>query len=170
MELLYLKIFLVRILDVSLGTVRMILLVRGKRTISSIVGFIEISIWFAVVREALNTSTSNLWIIFAYAGGFAAGTYIGSYLSEKFIKGSLGVQIITKKNNKMLSHLRDSGYAVSVVDIKGFDEKTDKYMLFIEVNKRHFNHLQNLVKSIDKKAFIVVTETKYVQNGYFKQI
>ena len=105
MALLYIKIFLVRILDVSLGTVRMILLVKGKRLISSIVGFIEISIWFSVVREALNTSTSNIWIIFAYAGGFAAGTYIGGFISDKFIK-VLGVQIITNKNNKMLVKLR----------------------------------------------------------------
>ena len=40
-------------------------------------------------------------------------------------------------------------------------------MLFIEIDKKHLNHLQNLVKSIDKKAFIVVTETKYVQNSLF---
>ncbi len=170
MALLYIKIFLVRILDVSLGTVRMILLVKGKRLISSIVGFIEISIWFSVVREALNTSTSNIWIIFAYAGGFAAGTYIGGFISDKFIKGTFGVQIITNKNNKMLVKLRENGYAVSAVDVSGIDEKSAKYMLFIEIDKKHLNHLQNLVKSIDKKAFIVVTETKYVQNGYFKQI
>lgn len=167
--MLYLKIFLVRILDVSLGTIRMILSVKGKRTVSSIVGFIEVAIWFAIVKEALNTTGSNLWIIFAYAGGFGSGTYIGGLLSEKFIKGSFGVQIISNRNTKLVSALRESGYAVSVMDVKGKDEASEKHMLFVEVDRKYLAHLQNLVKSIDKKAFIVVTETKYVQNGYFKR-
>ncbi|MDD2181078.1 MAG: DUF5698 domain-containing protein [Bacilli bacterium] len=166
---LVLKIFLIRILDVSMGTVRMILTVKGKKIIASIVGFIEISIWFAIVREALNTSTSNIWIIFAYAGGFAVGTLVGAMLSERFIKGSLNVQVITKRNKKIINTLRDYGYAVSVIDVQGKDDKQPKSMLILEVNKKDFNHLQDLIRKLDNKAFIVVNETKYVQNGYFRQ-
>jgi len=166
---LALKIFLVRILDVSMGTVRMILLVKGRRIIASIVGFIEISIWFAVVREALNTSVSNIWIVFAYAGGFAIGTLIGSFLSKQFIKGSLNIQIITSKNKKLVNSLRENGYAVSVLDIRGKDDSQPKYMLIMEVDKKDYSHLQELIKKLDSKAFVVVNETKYVQNGYFRE-
>ncbi|MFA5604216.1 MAG: DUF5698 domain-containing protein [Bacilli bacterium] len=168
LALLAAKIFFVRILDVSMGTVRMILLVKGRKVIASLVGFVEIAIWFAVVKEAINTDVTSIWIIIAYSGGFAIGTLIGSILSEKFIKGSLNVQIITTKNDKVADALRENGYAVSVLDIKGKDDTKPKYMLIMEVDKNHFNHLRTLIKDLDSKAFIVVNETKFVQNGYFR--
>ena len=99
------KIFLVRILDVSLGTFRTILIVKGKKAIASIVGFIEVAIWFAIVREALNVSDASIWIIIAYAGGFATGTFIGSFLSEKFIEGNFGVQVITNVHDLIKSYV-----------------------------------------------------------------
>ncbi|NLL44177.1 MAG: DUF2179 domain-containing protein [Mollicutes bacterium] len=162
-----LKIFFVRILDVSLGTFRTILVVKGKKLIASIIGFIEVAIWFMIVREALNTADNNFWIVIAYAGGFASGTYIGSFISEHFIEGNFGVQVITNKED-LVKFLRDNGYGVSVIDIKGHDIEQEKYMLFIEINKKKFDHLKTMIKKYDPKAFIVVNETKYVQNGYFR--
>lgn len=169
MLILCLKVFFVRILDVSLGTVRTILLVKGKKMVASVVGFIEISIWFAVVKEALTTTESNIWIIIAYAGGFSVGTLVGSYISEKFIKGNINLQIITEKSKKLISVLREHGYAVSVIDIKGKDEETARNMLFMDIDKKDFNHVKNLIRSVDSKAFVVGNETKLVENGYFKK-
>lgn len=167
--ILCLKIFLVRIIDVSLGTVRTIFSVRGQNLVASIIGFIEITVWFLVVKEALNTDSNSLWIVFSYASGFSVGTYIGGLLSQHFIEGNLGVQIITNdKESTLISTLRKEGYGVSVIDVKG-QNSSGKYMLFIEITNKTFNHLQKLVKSIDPKAFIVVNETKYVQNGYIKK-
>ncbi len=169
MLLLCIKIFFVRIIDVSLGTVRTIFSVKGQNFIASLIGFVEITVWFLIVREALNTDSNGFWVTMAYAGGFAAGTYIGGILSNKFINGNLGVQIITEdKNNKMITELRKEGYAVSVIDVKGQNDK-GKYMLFIEISNKNFEHLKEIVKNIDEKAFIVVNETKFVQNGYLKK-
>jgi len=171
MELLLLciKVFFVRILDVSLGTTRTIVMVKGKSTLASVIGFFEVLIWFLVVKEALNTDINSIWIAISYAGGFATGTFIGGFLSNKFIKGNFGVQVILSKNdNKVVNTRRKEGYAVSVIDVKGQDETNEKYMLFIEIDKRRFEHLKNLIKELDSKAFIVVNETRMVQNGYFK--
>ena len=166
---LCIKIFLVRIIDVSLGTVRTIFSVKGQNLMASFIGFIEITVWFLVVKEALNTDSNGIWITVAYAGGFSAGTYIGGILSNKFINGNLGVQIITAdKDNRMITELRKEGYAVSVIDVKGQNEH-GKYMLFIEITNKNFEHLKQVVKKIDEKAFIVVNETKFVQNGYLKK-
>ncbi len=167
--LLCLKIFFVRIIDVSLGTVRTLITVKGRTLLASMVGFIEVFVWFVIVKEALNTTETSLWIAIAYSLGFATGTYIGGYLSDRFIKGNFGVQVVTSNNNhKLIDILRKEGYAVSVIDVKGQDKANEKYMLFIEIKKNNFEHLKNLIHSIDKKAFIVVNETKYVQNGYIK--
>lgn len=169
MLILCITIFIVRIIDVSLGTFRMILVIKGKKLVSSIVGFIEIAIWFAIVREALNTDIESWWVVMAYAGGFAAGTYIGAIISERFIKGTLGLQVITEKKEKLLSLMKEHGYGVSFINVRGHNEEINKHMFFIEIEKHRLNHLQNLIKSIDEKAFIVVNETKSVQNGYFYQ-
>lgn len=167
MLFLCLQIFFARILDVSLGTVRTILTVKEKKLIAAIIGFIEVSIWFIVVQEAISVSETNLLIIFSYAGGFATGTYIGSVISTKFIKGSLSVQIITSSKNEQLVHrLRKEGYAVSVIDARGKDGS--KYLLLVEIDKKNLAKLQELVHKFDNKPFIIVDDTKYVQNGFIK--
>lgn len=170
MTLLFLcvKVFFARILDVSLGTVRTIITVKGNRLTASLVGFIEVLIWFVIVKEVLNTPENSLWLGISYALGFATGTYLGAFISEKYIAGNFGVQVITSNNSmKLINKLREEGYGVSVIDVKGKSEG-DKHLLFIEINKNVFNHLQSIVKEVDPKAFMVVNETKFVQNGYIK--
>lgn len=169
MELLFLciKVFFVRIMDVSLGTTRTIFLVKGKTLIAALIGFIEVFIWFVIVKEALNTNDTSIFIAISYAGGFATGTVVGGMLSNRFIKGTLTVQVITKRNLDMIKKIREAGYAVSEIDIKGQDED-DKCMLFIEIDKKMNTNLQNLIRDLDPSAFIVVNETKYVQNGFIK--
>lgn len=168
--LLCIKIFSVRILDVSLGTIRTLVTIKGKKLEASMIGFLEVLVWFLIVKEALNTEDSSIWIAIFYSLGFAAGTYIGAYLSNKYIKGNYGVQVITSsKNDQLVKNIRKEGYAVSVLDVKGHDEKNIKYMLFIEIDKNKFNHLKKIIKNYDDRAFIVVNETKYVQNGYFNK-
>lgn len=167
--ILCIKIFFVRIIDVSLGTLRTIITVKGRNLLASMVGFIEVFVWFVIAREALNTDIDSIWIAISYSLGFATGTYIGGFLSDRFISGNLGVQVVTSsKDSRLLQKIREEGYGMSVVDIKGRDDKQEKYMLFIEIDKKKMSHLKSMIKNIDEKAFIVVNETKYVQNGYFK--
>ena len=163
---LCLKIFCARILDVSLGTLRTIITVKGKNLYAAMIGFVEICIWFTIVREALNTDEQSLFIMLSYAGGYATGTYIGGIISKKVIKGTLSVQVITN-NFDLVSIIRNAGYAVSVMDIHGQDE-SNKYMLYIEINNKSYNNLRKIIQKNDNKAFIVVNETKYVQNGFIK--
>lgn len=166
--ILCLKIFLVRIIDVSLGTVRTVLTVKGKTLLATLTSFFEVFIWFLIVREALNTDETSIFVAISYAGGFATGTYLGMFISNKFIKGNLSLQIIISKDDQIVNKIRKEGYAVSIIDVKGKEHDKDKYMLFIEIDKKRLNHLNDLVKSLDENAFVVVNETKYVQNGFIK--
>lgn len=165
--LLCIKIFFVRILDVSLGTVRTIVTIKGRNKLAALIGFIEVFVWFVVVKEALNTDETSIFIAIFYASGFAAGTYIGSILSDKFVSGNLLVQVIINKNDKLVDEIRNLGYGVSVMDVKG--KKSSKYMLFIEIDKKSLSHLKRNIKELDSSAFIVVGETKFVHNGYFEK-
>ena len=164
--LMCIKIFFARLVDVSLGTIRTIYTIKGKNFIASFIGLIEVTVWFLVLKEALNTSNSSWWVVISYALGFSIGTYLGGEISKYFSKSKLGVQVVTSKMNKeMINTIRNKGYAVSVLNVEG--NNGNKYMLFIEIDGSKLNKLQKLIKELDSRAFIVVNETKYVQNGYF---
>lgn len=165
---LCITIFIARIVDVSLATFVTLLTVKGKKLAATILGFIDAIIWFLVVREALTTDLKSLWIAFSYAGGYALGTYIGGTLSNILIKGKISVQVVLNDTtDKKINKIRDKGFAVSQIECTGKDN-VKKLMLFIEVDKKHLNDLKNLINDVDKNAFMVVNETKYVQNGFFK--
>jgi uncharacterized protein YebE (UPF0316 family) len=167
--LLCIKIFAVRIIDVSLGTVRTVFTVRGKKVIASSIGFIEVLIWFLIVREALSFETSSIVVAISYSLGFATGTYIGGMLAQKLITGNITVQVFPTTNNKsIVNEIRSRGYGVTVLNYKGMDEKEDKFMLYININKRKEKELRKLIDELDDNAFVVVNETTYVENGYFK--
>ena len=171
MDILFLciKIFIVRIIDVTLGTLRTIITVKDKVFLASLIGFFEVLVWFFIAREALDTGSSVLVGIF-YALGFATGTYIGGKISRRVIKGNFSVQVITNKASEIwLKDLRDNGFAVSVMDIRQKDNEDDKFMFFMEINSNDFDKLHSIIKKHDKRAFIVVNESKTVVNGYFSQ-
>jgi len=167
---LCITIFFVRILDVALGTFRMVVTVRGKMLLATIIGFIEVTIWFLIVKDALSNGSNSWWIVFSYAGGFAIGTYVGGILSKKLIKSSLSVQvIIEREHSNLVNILRNNGFAVSVIDAKGYDY-SDKLLLFSEIESPCLRDFEKVVREYEEKAFMVVNETKYVQNGYFRDI
>ena len=163
---LCIKIFLARLIDVSLGTVRTIYTVKGKNFIASLIGLIEITVWFLIVKEALSSDNNNFFIVFSYAMGFSVGTYIGGKISHRFIKSYLEVQVIlSSKDDSIVSEIRKAGYAVTAVEVQGV--KSIKYMLYIQIKDSTLSHLKRLIRKLDNKAFIVVNEAKYVENGYF---
>ena len=163
--ILCIKIFFVRILDVSLGTFRTIITIKGKALYASLIGFIEVFVWFLIVREALS-DVNSIWIAISYSLGFATGTYIGAILSNHFIEGTLSIQIVTTKYN-LVNIIRENGYGVTVLKVSGKDE-TEKFMLLVEIKNKSLNHLRSITSSYDKDSFLIVTETKYVQNGFIK--
>lgn len=165
--LLCLKIFFARLIDVSLGTFRTIMTVKGRDIIASLIGLVEITVWFLVVKEALNTDSNSYFIVASYALGFSIGTYIGGRISKYFIKTNLEVQVVlSNKDKSIIEKIRNEGYGVTALEVNGVEK--DKYMLYIQINGKSFDNLKHIVKKLDKEAFIVVKETKYVENGYFK--
>ena len=162
---LCLKIFLARLIDVSLGTIRTVYTIKNKHLIASFIGLIEVIVWFLIVQEALTSTSNNFFIAFSYSIGFAVGTYLGGILSNKLINTKLSLQIIlNKKDDNIITKIRQAGYAVSIINLIS---KDDKYMLYIQVDSKKYNKLIKLINKLDNKAFIVVQETKVVYNGYF---
>ena len=164
------KIFCGRLVDVSLSTLQTMLLVKGKRNLATLIGFVDVFIWFLVVREALNTDIKSIWIALAYAGGYAAGTFTGSNLSKRVIKGTVGIQVITKNTkNKVIETIKQSGFSATYVECKGIHDEDTNYLIGAQVDNKKLNEFKDLVTSVDPNAFITVTESKENLNGYFEK-
>lgn len=167
---LCLKIFFARIIDVSMGTTRTIYSVRGKTLIAGLIAFVEVCIWFVIVREALNTDSNSIWVMISYAGGYATGTIIGTFISKKFINSLISVEVITSKATKEnIELIRQAGYGISVVDtVENYKDDTKKKILFITLNSRNLEKLKKIINEFDSNAFIVINESKVVHNGFVK--
>ena len=125
-----------------------------------------------MIREALNFEASNfqetLFIAFAYAGGFAAGTYIGGELSKK-ISSNVEVQVVTSsRDNTMIQKLQEAGFAITVTSSEATQFSGEKYLLFSVIRSSKLEEFKKLVYELDKNAFIMGSETKYIYNGFIK--
>lgn len=117
-------IFIARVCDVSFGTVRTLLLVRGRRSLAAMVGFCEILLYLASLTYVLKAGLQSPLNIVAYAGGFATGNFCGSLLEEKLLSGHVLVEIIfsdLERGHEMTESLRDQGFGTTVLQGEGRD-------------------------------------------------
>lgn len=149
-------------IDVSIGSVRTIILVKGKNLLACILAFIEILIWFYVARDVLTGEDTNIFIILSYAGGYAVGTYVGGLINKYLVRGNLTAFVVTNiKNKKMIDDLKREKYGVTTMSIED-----DKLTLLIEFKKKNLKKLKNIIRKVDKNAFLIVNESLHVENGY----
>ena len=160
---LCIKIFFARILDVSISTIRTVYVLKGKTIIVACLAFLEITIWFLVAREALNIENISIWIILSYSGGYTTGTIVGTFITKKFINGTLGLEVISEKIKiKDLDKIKKAGFGVSSINMN-----EGKLMIILQINKKRLEECKNLITFLDKDSFITVHETKFVYNGFF---
>lgn len=154
-----LKIFFARILDVCISTVRTTFVLRGKTIIVAILAFFEITIWFLVAREALNTEL-NFFIVISYSGGYTTGTILGTIITHKLINTNMELIVISNKI-KNTKKIKEANYGVTIL-------KKDKNqtVLLIETDKKRLEELTNLLHKLDNLAFITIKETRTIINGY----
>jgi uncharacterized protein YebE (UPF0316 family) len=123
-------------------------------------------IWLTVASKTLSAENTNIWIMISYAGGFASGTYIGSWIEEKLAIGSSSVTVITKGlKYKLVEVLRSKGYGVSSVVCQGKD--SENLMIFIQVNRKQIQYVRDIINDIAPDSFITISDTRQIVNGYF---
>ena len=162
---LCLKIFCARIMDVSLGTVRTLFIVKGNKITAGLIAFVEVFIWFFAAREALTSEVNSILIVASYSGGYAMGTFIGTFINEQFISGIYSIQVITDKISlNDIDKIKEQNFGVSIIPTAD-----DKNLLFIEIDKKKYRECIKLLKSLDPYCFIVVNDSKVAHNGYIKR-
>ncbi|MCD6441142.1 MAG: DUF2179 domain-containing protein [Candidatus Marinimicrobia bacterium] len=159
-----LLIFLARITDVSIGTFRIILVSKGKKTIAALLGFLEISIWLLAISQVMQ-HLDNIACFLAYGLGFASGNYVGITIEDKIGLGLQAVRIITRNTMEILPMaLRDAGFGTTVIKANG--AKGQVNIIFIVVPRKEVNNLLTLAHEVDPNIFVSVQDVRSAAAGY----
>lgn len=162
-----LLIFFARIVDQSLGTLRIIFVSRSMRKFAALVGFFESLIWLIAISQIIQNLDN--WVSFiAFAGGFALGNYVGIYLESKLAMGMLCLRIITHEDAAELTDvLRENRYGATTVSATG---KSGKVRLILTIIKRKdLAKVQTIVKKYNPNAFVSVEDVRAVHEGVFPE-
>ena len=158
-------IFLARIVDVSLSTLRIIFISRDYKHISAVIGFFEVLVWLLAIGQIMQNLTNPINYI-AYAGGFSSGTYVGMCIENKLKMGNRVIRIITKKKpNKLIKYLKTNGYGVTIIDAKGGSGPSK--VILTMVKRKDLDHVIRIIKDFNPKAFYSIEDVKYVSKGKF---
>ena len=157
-----LLIFLARIIDVSLGTVRIILVSRGNRAIASVLGFFEVFIWLLAISQIVQNLT-DIENYIAYAAGFAAGTYIGMTIERRLAIGKLLVRIIIpREHSDLIVYLIAQNYRITYVDAEG--ALGHRTIIFMIVKRSSLKKVIKIIKHYSPKAFYTVEDVRMVRD------
>ena len=162
MFFLMVKIFLARIVDVSLNTVRTMFIVKGNKIWASLIAFFEILVWYYAVRVSINTNANVHLIAISYAFGYAAGTLLGTFMNDLFVTGIYTVNILSDSiKKKDIRYLRSKGYNISVINCCD-----DKSIINVTINKKKYKCFLQELKKLDSKCIIILNDAKIAYNGY----
>ncbi len=161
--ILPLLIFAARVADVSLDTIRILLIARGKRIIAPLLGFAQVTIWLLAIRQIfLNISNAACFI--AYAGGFAAGTWIGMLLEERLAIGIQVIRLITRKDAvELIECLKAHGYGVTSVDGQGTTGKVA--IVYTIVKRQEIPHVINIINRFNPRAFYTIEDVRVISDA-----
>ncbi|MDI9567385.1 MAG: DUF2179 domain-containing protein [Bacillota bacterium] len=163
----YFLIFAARVLDMSMATIRLLLLVRGKRFQAAVIGFFEVLIYILALNMELN-NLDNIFNLLVYSLGFAAGNYVGSYVEEKMALGHATVQVIPKeKDEDMAAELRKLGYGVTVVT--GSGREGPRRILIITIKRKSLPELMRVIDELDRDSFVTVMDTQFIHGGFWEK-
>lgn len=158
-------IFFGRICDVSLGTLRIIFVSKGEKRIAPLIGFVEVFIWVVIISQVFSRANELVSFV-AYAGGYAAGTYIGLLLEERIAFGFIKFRIFTTRNGlELVTALNKSGFGSTLVHGEGSISEID--IVETVIGRKDAKMVNGIIKAFDPKAFCLVEDIRAKQLGIF---
>jgi uncharacterized protein YebE (UPF0316 family) len=163
--ILPLLIFLARIVDVSLDTIRVILVAKGYRKIAPFIGFFQVLVWIITITRIM-ANLDNWMTYIAYAAGFATGTYIGMRIEGKIALGYELIRIITRQTaDSLIYTLRDLNYPVTSVRAMGRDGDVD--IIFVVIQRKRIAEVTEIIKQFNPKAFYTIEDVRFVSHPVY---
>lgn len=158
-------IYILKTIEAFTSTISTILIIDEKRLKGSILSFIQVIIWFLIIKIALVDTENTILVAITYAAGYSTGSYIASFITSNYSKKKLLIQIISN-NEDILINLKKNGYSASIVKAKGL-YGSNNFIIYSFINNKRKNEIIKIIKKTDKNAFISINQTKELINGYF---
>jgi len=160
-----LLIFVARVVDVSMGTVRVIFVSRGFKYLAPIVGFFEVIIWLLAIGQIMQ-NLSNPVCYIAYGGGFAMGNFIGICIADKLSLGLALIRVVTQKDAlPLVGCLKNENYGVTSLD--GHGTSGEVKVVFTIVPRREVSRVVAIIKQFNPQAFYSIEEVGIAEKGVF---
>jgi uncharacterized protein YebE (UPF0316 family) len=160
-----LLIFLARICDQSIGTMRIIFVSKGKKNIAPILGFFEVLIWIVAISKIMQNLDNYINYI-AYAGGFATGNLIGMIIEEKMAMGIQMVRVFAnERGQELVQTLNNKGYGATFVEAHGARDKV--HLIYTIVHRNELGNVIGLINAFNPMAFYTIEDVKAANEGIF---
>ena len=158
-------IFLARLTDVSLGTMRIIFVSRGVKYLAPVIGFVEINIWLLAIGQIManlsNNNPNSIVCTLAYAGGFATGSFVGILIEEKVSIGLVLLRLISRHDTKeLIEYLKSENYGVTIHDAEGV--KGPVKIIFAVIRRKDLHNVLDRINQIHPHAFYSVEDVRSV--------
>ncbi|MCW4032888.1 MAG: DUF2179 domain-containing protein [Candidatus Bathyarchaeota archaeon] len=163
--ILPLLIFFARILDVSLGTIRIVLISKGLKYFAPIFGFFEVLVWILAIGQIIQ-HIDNILLYIAYAGGFAIGTFVGIKLENRLSLGLVVLRVITRKDaSELIGLFKHQHHGFTVVEAEG--PSGPVHIIFSVVNRRDLKEVIADIKKFNPHAFYTIEDARFASIGIF---
>jgi uncharacterized protein YebE (UPF0316 family) len=163
--LLPLVIFGLRITDMTLDTLRVLFVIRGRKALAWVLGFAQSAMWVVAISSVLR-HVDNAWNVVGYAAGFATGTVAGMLLEERLAVGHGHIRIISPTRGSALAEaIRAAGYAVTELAGRGKDGTVA--VLTCSVRRRDITRITRQAHAIDPDAFVTIEDVRPLHRGYW---
>ena len=152
-------IFLLRLLDQTLGTLRMLYVNKGKPTFGAALGFIESAIWVVAISQVIK-DLDDPFLVVGYALGFASGTIVGSYIESSIAIGDVVIRIFSPKDDDsqlVAQKLRSEGFGVTIISGEGMEGEVS--IAWCVAPRKKAKQVLNIVSEINPDAYVTTEST-----------
>lgn len=158
-------IFFARVADVTLGTLRIIFVSRGKTKLAPVLGFFEVLIWIVAIGQLMQ-NLGSVTSYFGYAAGFAAGNFVGMLIEDRLAIGTVIIRAIVPNGaEEVMRSLHDAGFGVTEVD--GSGSAGPVKLIYAVVKRKHIKKVTELIHKTCPKAFLTMEDVRTSVDGIF---
>lgn len=159
-------IFCLRVSDMTLDTLRVLVMMRGKKSIAWILGLFQSLIFVLAISSVLRNLDNPLNIL-GYASGFATGVLVGMIIEERLALGHVQISIVSPRRGAAIAErLREEGFALTEIPARGKDGMVS--LLSCSVLRKNVDRVQRIVNEVDESAFITAEDVRPVRRGFWR--
>lgn len=158
-------IFMSRVADVSIGTIRIVFVSKGMKILAPVLGFFEVLIWLIAMSKIFQ-NLDNWFYFIAYAGGFAMGNYVGLKIEERLALGYINIRIITQKSGlELIKQLSLAGYGVTHMEAEGSRGAVN--VIYCISKRKDISKITSIIKNFNPNAFYTLEDIRFANLGVF---